>query len=124
MHHTVGGLFQGAVLEVITPTAPVSAAERRLAFALALGGIVVIPLAAPGGRFLAQRAVRSVDDLVARIRTLNSSRLGDRLVLPRGTVEKSAVLAGAFNELLGRSRPTSKPYGASRPMPLTKFATR
>jgi signal transduction histidine kinase len=101
VHHTVGGSLQGAVLEVIAPTAPVLAAERRLALGLGLGGILVIPLAALGGRFLAQRAVRSVDELVARIRTLNSSRLGDRLVLPRGTVEEVALLAGAFNELLG-----------------------
>jgi signal transduction histidine kinase len=101
VHHAVGGPLQGAVLEVISPTASVLAAERRLALALGLGGIVVIPLAALGGRFLAQRAVRSVDDLVARIRTLDSSRLSDRLVLPRGTVEEVTVLAGAFNELLG-----------------------
>jgi len=101
VHHAVGGALQGAVLEVIAPTAPVLAAERRLALALALGGIMVIPLAALGGRFLAQRAVRSVDDLVARIRTLDSGRVGDRLVLPSGTVEEVAVLAGAFNDLLG-----------------------
>jgi signal transduction histidine kinase len=101
VHHAVGGSLQGTVLEVIAPTAPILAAERRLALALALGGIVVIPLAALGGRFLAQRAVRSVDDLVARIRTLNSNRVGDRLVLPPGTVEEVTVLAGAFNDLLG-----------------------
>jgi signal transduction histidine kinase len=100
VHHAVGGSLQGAVLEVIAPTAPVLAAERRLALALGLVGIGMIPLAVLGGRFLAQRAVRSVEELVARIRTLDSSRLGDRLVLPRGTVEEVAVLAGAFNELL------------------------
>jgi signal transduction histidine kinase len=101
VHHAVGGPLQGAILEVIAPTAPVLAAERRLALALALAGIVVIPLAALGGRFLAQRAVHSVDELVARIRTWDSTRVGDRLVLPRGTVEEVAVLAGAFNDLLG-----------------------
>ncbi len=101
VHHAIGGPLQGATLEVIAPTASILAAERRLGALLGLGGIIVIPLAALGGRLLAQRALRSVDGLVTRIRALDSSRLSDRLVLPPGTVEEVAVLASAFNDLLG-----------------------
>ena len=100
VYHAIGGSLQGATLEVIAPTASLLAAERRLAAALGIGGIVVIPFAALGGRFLAQRALRSVDRLVARIRTLDSSRLSDRLAVPRGTVEEVVVLASEFNDLL------------------------
>jgi signal transduction histidine kinase len=100
VHHAIGGSLQGAILEVIAPTASLLAAERRLAMGLTLAGIVVIPLAALGGRFLAGRALRSVDGLMTGIRGLDSSRLSDRLVLPPGTVEEVAILASAFNDLL------------------------
>ena len=100
VHHAIGGSLQGATLEIIAPTVSLLAAERRLGVALILGGIVVIPLAALGGRLLAQRALRSVNGLVRGIRTLDSSRLSDRLALPRGTVEEVAILASAFNDLL------------------------
>jgi signal transduction histidine kinase len=100
VHHAIGGSLQGATLEVIAPTASLLVAERRLGALLGLGGIVVIPLAALGGRLLAQRALRSVDGLVTRIRALDSSHLSDRLVLPPGTVEEVAALASAFNDLL------------------------
>ena len=100
VHHAIGGSLQGATLEIIAPTVSLLAAERRLGVALILGGIVVIPLAALGGRLLAQRALRSVNGLVSGIRSLDSSRLSDRLALPRGTVEEVAILASAFNDLL------------------------
>jgi signal transduction histidine kinase len=100
VHHAIGGTLQGATLEVIAPTASLLAAERRLAVGLVFGGILVIPLAALGGRLLARRALRSVNGLVTGIRGLDSSRLSDRLALPRGTVEEVAILASAFNDLL------------------------
>lgn len=100
VYHAVGGPLQGAILEVTAPTASVLRAERRLGVALALGGIIVIPLAALGGRLLAQRALRPVDGLVTRIRSLNSARLSDRLAVPPGTVEEVAILASAFDDLL------------------------
>ena len=100
VHHAIGGSLQRATLEVIAPTASLLAAERRLAVGLILGGILVIPLAALGGRLLAGRALRSVNGLVTGIRALDPSRLGDRLTLPPGTVEEVAILANAFNDLL------------------------
>jgi signal transduction histidine kinase len=100
VYHAVGGPLQGAILEVTAPTASVLRADRRLGMALALGGIIVIPLAALGGRLLAQRALRPVDGLVRRIRSLDSARLSDRLAVPPGTVEEVAILASAFDDLL------------------------
>jgi signal transduction histidine kinase len=100
VYHVVGGPLQGAILEVIAPTASVLRAEQRLGVGLALGGIIVIPLAALGGRVLAQRALRPVDGLVTRIRSLDSARLSDRLSVPPGTVEEVTILASAFNDLL------------------------
>ena len=100
VHHAIGGSLQGATLEVIAPTASLLAAERRLGAGLVLGGILVIPLAALGGRLLARRALRSVNGLMTGIRGLDSTRLSERLTLPPGTLEEVAILANAFNDLL------------------------
>lgn len=100
VYHTIGGPLQGSTLEVIAPTASLLAAQHKLAAALAIVGLVVIPLAALGGRFLAQWALRSMDRLVTGIRALDSGRLSDRLELPDGAVAEVAVLARAFNQLL------------------------
>jgi len=100
VYHTIGGPLQGATLEVIAPTASLLARQHKLAAALAMVGLVVIPLAALGGRFLAQWALRSMDRLVTGIRALDSGRLSDRLELPDGTVAEVEVLARAFNQLL------------------------
>jgi signal transduction histidine kinase len=102
VYHMVGGALGDAMLQVIAPTASLVSADRRLALALVGVGLVVIPLAALGGRRLAQRALRPLDGLVAQIRGLDSSRLSDRLELPGKSVEEVVVFAGAFNELLGR----------------------
>jgi signal transduction histidine kinase len=102
VYHMVGGTLGDAMLQVIAPTASLELADRRLALALAGVGLVVIPLAALGGRRLAQRALRPLDGLVAQIRGLDSSRLSDRLELPGESVEEVVVFAGAFNDLLSR----------------------
>ena len=102
LYHEVGGALQGAILQVIAPTASLELAQRRLAAVLFLIGLVVIPLAALGGRRLAQRALRPLDELVSGIHALDSSRLSDRLDLPAKVVDEVAVLAGAFNDLLER----------------------
>jgi signal transduction histidine kinase len=102
VRHVVGGTLRGAAVEAIAPTASLRAAQYQLAGSLGLIGLVVIPLAALGGRLLARRALRPIDGLVGRIRALDSSRLGDRLALPEGAVQEVAVLASAFDDLLGR----------------------
>jgi signal transduction histidine kinase len=102
LYHEVGGPMEGAILQVIAPTSSFQLAERRLAAGLFLIGLVVIPLAALGGRQLAQRSLRPIDELVSGIHALNSGRLGDRLDLPPKVVDEVAVLATAFNDLLER----------------------
>jgi signal transduction histidine kinase len=102
VYHMVGGALGDGILQAIAPTASLMSAQRRLAGALVFVGLVVIPLAALGGRRLAQRALRPLDGLVTKIRALDSSRLSNRLELPEGSVAEVVVFADAFNDLLGR----------------------
>jgi signal transduction histidine kinase len=102
LYHEVGGAMQGAILQAIAPTASLELAQFWLAAGLLLVGLVVIPLAALGGRRLAQRSLRPLDELVSGIRALDTSRLSDRLDFPAKVVDEVAVLAGAFNALLDR----------------------
>jgi signal transduction histidine kinase len=102
LYHEVGGALEGAILQLIAPTASLDVSQYPLAGVLFLVGLVVIPLAALGGRRLAQRSLRPLDELVAGIRTLDSGRLSDRLDLPARAVEEVAVLSRAFNDLLER----------------------
>lgn len=102
VQHDVGGARPELIVEAIGRIGPALEALRRVRSGLLLGGLVVIPIAALGGRLLAARAMRSVDSLVAAIRRLNSERLGDRLVLEGPMVDEIAVLTGAFNDLLAR----------------------
>jgi signal transduction histidine kinase len=102
VQHDVGGARPNLVVEAIGSVAPAFEAQRRVRNGLLLGGLVVVPIAALGGRFLAARAMRPVDSLVTAIRKLDSDRLGDRLVLADTVVEVIAVMTRAFNELLAR----------------------
>ncbi|MDQ1348810.1 MAG: hypothetical protein QG573_2186, partial [Acidobacteriota bacterium] len=100
--HDVGGARPNLVVEAIGSVAPALEAQRRVRDGLLLGGLVVVPVAALGGRFLAARAMRPVDSLVTAIHRLDSERLGDRLALPGTVVEEIAVMTRAFNGLLAR----------------------
>ena len=102
VHHDVGGAQPDIVVEAIGFVAPALQAQNRVRLGLLLGGLVVIPVAALGGRLLAARAMRPVDSLVTAIRQLDSERLGDRLAFEGTMVDEIAVLTGAFNELLSR----------------------
>ncbi|MEO8195944.1 MAG: ATP-binding protein [Thermoanaerobaculia bacterium] len=102
VHHDVGGDRPDVIVEAIGLVAPALQALSRVRLGLLLGGLVVIPVAALGGRLLAARAMRPVDSLVTAIHHLDSERLGDRLDFAGPTVDEIAVLTGAFNELLAR----------------------
>ena len=102
VQHDVGGERPDLIVEAIGRVGPALEAQRRVRNGLLLGGLVVIPIAALGGRLLAARAMRSVDSLVTAIHQLNSERLGDRLVFEGTMVDEIAVLTGAFNDLLSR----------------------
>ena len=102
LYHEVGGALQGTILQLIAPTSSLDLGQERLGTVLLMAGLVVIPLAALGGRRLAERSLRPLDELVSGIRALDSSRLGDRLHLPARVVEEVAVVTRAFNDLLDR----------------------
>ena len=101
VQHDVGSR-PGLIVEAVGLIAPALEAQRRVRGGLLLGGFIVIPIAAFGGRLLAARAMRPVDSLVKAIRELDSERLGDRLVFSGTTVGEISVLTSAFNELLSR----------------------
>ncbi len=102
VHHDVGGTRPDVIVEAIGLVTPALQAQKRVRLGLLLGGLVVIPVAAFGGRLLAARAMRPVDSLVSAIHRLDSERLGDRLVIDGPMVAEISVLTGAFNELLAR----------------------
>ena len=102
IEHEVGGRGAGSWVEAVGSMAPLLKAQRRLGAGLVLVGLVVIPLAALGGRALARRALRPIASLVTEIRGLDPARPEGRLSLPAGAVEEVAVLSRSFNLLLGR----------------------
>ena len=102
VRHGVGPRRPGMSVEAVGSMAPLVARERQLTAGVLLAGLVVIPLAALGGRALASRALRPVADLVASIRALDTTRLHERLPLVQGVVEEIEVLARAFNDRLDR----------------------
>lgn len=100
--HDVGGAKPGLWVEAIGSMEPLQRAQRRLGTGLLLVGLVVIPLAALGGRALASRALRPIGGLVEAIRGIDPERLHGHVELPEQGVEEVAVLSRAFNTLLRR----------------------
>jgi signal transduction histidine kinase len=102
VRHQIGGRTPGLRVEAIGSLEPLQRSKHRLATGLILVGLVIIPLAALGGRALSQRALRPIGDLVEAIRGLDPDRRERRLELPDSVVEEVSVLSRAFNVLLGR----------------------
>jgi HAMP domain-containing protein len=124
VQHDVGGQRPDLLVEAVGRIGPALEAQRRVRNGLLLGGLVVIPIAAFGGRLLAGRAMRPVDSLVSAIHKLDSERLADRLVLAGPTVDEIAVLTGAFNEMLSRLEASVETMRGSLPTPRTRSAIR
>lgn len=102
VRHQVGGGEEGTYVEAIGSMQPLLRSQRRLGAELLLVGLVIIPLAALGGRALAQRALRPIGDLVSAIGGLDPNHLERRRPLPESGVREVAVLSRAFNSLLDR----------------------
>lgn len=104
--HSVGGrgrkIGGDLVAEAIGSLDLVLAAERRLGLGLGVLGLVVIPIAALGGRLIARRSLAPISSLVQEIRQLDASTPASRLSVPEQSVEEVAVLTVAFNDLLDR----------------------
>lgn len=101
VRHQVGGRRADLFVEAIGSLSPLVRAKHRLGAGLLVVGLVVIPLSALGGRALAKRALRPIQDLVVEIGGLDPGRL-DGQRLHEGGAEEVAVLSRAFNGLLGR----------------------
>jgi signal transduction histidine kinase len=103
VRHEVGGGRRDLWIEAVGSMAPLQRGKLRLGTGLLLVGVVLIPLAALGGRALARRALQPIEELVREIRALDpASSPEGRLRLSSGTVEEVAVLSRAFNALLGQ----------------------
>lgn len=102
VRHLVGPAMPELSVEGIGSLEPLVQRAHRLALRLAIAGLVVIPLAAYGGRRLASRALAPVDHLVAATQRLGPEHLDERLPLSAATVDEVAALVGAFNQLLDR----------------------
>jgi two-component system OmpR family sensor kinase len=102
VRHAIGRARPGASVETVGAIDRLLRAERRVLFGLLAIGLVVIPVAAAGGRQLAARALRPIEALVRDIRSLDPDRPGERLHPPAAAVAEVAALGGAFNELRAR----------------------
>jgi signal transduction histidine kinase len=106
VRHAVGGrsrrLADDLAVEAIGDIDSLRQTERRLSGGLAVLGLVLIPLAALGGRLLARRALRPLAGLVGEMRALDPTRLDRRLGVPAGAVDEVAALSASFNDVLAR----------------------
>ncbi len=125
VRHQIGGGRKGTYVEAIGSMAPLLRSQRRLGAGLLLVGFVIIPLAALGGRALAQRALRPIGE----------SRLGH----PAASIRTAWTSAALFRRAASRRSPSSpapstrcsaastrgsSACGASPPTPRTKSAIR
>jgi two-component system OmpR family sensor kinase len=76
-------------------------ALRQLALTLALFFAVVLAVASYGGSFIAQRALRPVESINARVRAIQASSLGERLEVRTGSDELDG-LVDTLNGMLDR----------------------
>jgi len=89
------------VVQVSASAAPVDAALRQFAAALAFWYVVVLAAASFGGNFIARRALRPVETINARVRAIQASSLGERLDIRTGSRELDG-LASTLNGMLDR----------------------
>ena len=106
VRHAVGGEILGKhgtlSVEAIGDISPVRALEQRLAVGLVAFGLLIIPVAARGGRLLARRALAPIANLVDEIRSLSPGLPDGRLHSPPKSVEEVDTLTASFNEVLDR----------------------
>lgn len=92
----------GVRIEAISSARLLARSLERLGTALGLAPLLLVPLAALGGRLLATRALRPVDQLLASIDGIDTRSLANRLDIPPDIPQEIAQLAHDFNRLLGR----------------------
>ncbi|WP_298130066.1 ATP-binding protein [Micropruina sp.] len=91
----------GAVIQIAESLRSIDALRERLLLSLLLGSPMIVAAAGVGGYYLAGRALRPIDHIVATARRISAHDLTERLGLPPSRDEVGR-LAGTFDEMLGR----------------------
>ncbi len=89
------------IVQTTAPTSPVRTALEQLLAAMLLWSAAVLGAASYGGRFIARRALKPVDQIVARVRAIEAADLRERLDL-RGGSEELDRLVETLNGMLDR----------------------
>lgn len=90
-----------AVIQIAQSVRSIDALRERLLLSLLLGSPIIVAAAGVGGYYLAGRALRPIDHIVATARRISAHDLTERLGLPPSRDEVGR-LAGTFDEMLGR----------------------
>ncbi|MBI2568815.1 MAG: HAMP domain-containing protein [Candidatus Schekmanbacteria bacterium] len=91
----------GLVVEAIASTNPLATSVRGVLIALALTGLLLVPLALGGAWLVSRRATWPIERLVSETAEMSPTDLHRRLVTAVNISEIDALVA-AFNALLGR----------------------
>jgi signal transduction histidine kinase len=86
--------------------AAVTRVANIVGLALLIVGLLLLPCAVVGGRWLVQRGLRPLDDLVRGVRTLDHSQLTERLSVDESAPLEVLALAREFDSLLTRVQGT------------------
>jgi heavy metal sensor kinase len=89
------------VIQVAASEAPMQAQVREVMLTFALGLPLAVAVAGLGGYALARSALKPIEQMVERARTITAERLSDRLPV-RNPDDEMGQLATVFNETLGR----------------------
>ena len=90
-----------AVVRIAQSLRSVDSLRERLLLSLLLGSPIVVAAAGFGGYYLAGRALRPIDHIVATARRISAHDLTERLDLPPSRDEVGR-LAATFDDMLGR----------------------
>ena len=88
-------------LQLGTSLQPVSQTLGQLAGAMLIGLLIVLGAASYGSGMTARRALAPVDAIVARVRHIQTGRLGERLDVHAGSAELDRLVA-TLNDMLDR----------------------
>lgn len=89
------------VVQLTAPTAPVQSALRQLLLAMLLWFAIVLAAASYGGRFIARRALKPVDAIVARVHAIEATEMRERLDVHGGSEELDRLIE-TLNGMLDR----------------------
>ena len=89
------------IVQLSAPTSPVASALQQLVLAMLLWIAIVLAAASYGGRFIARRALKPVDAIVARVRAIEATEMRERLDVHGGSEELDRLVE-TLNGMLDR----------------------